>query len=371
MHTNAKLFKAGTIFNDFKGKIETNKIKLLRKSIRLNFPTRLGAMPIDDTVLAVNSKHVYPAGEIVISIDNPIKVTTNFLGNNSGILLLDNNVKNPAVINHGYRIMCKVLNVSPSFSISIDDSRVPRHSGFASNGATLGAVCSSINELFGNPIQSGDLLRFLATNYGEQYTDNGNSETLRKNMCIGGSLATGLYKDGIQVLSPEYTLAGSTKYDGSAVIGIPRDYRLVSSKVFIDLEQATAKKLSDTPNEDYKRFIITNLEQVALPKLASKDISGISDIVFENRFKDECGVSIKRLISKVSPSFTQIAKNVKWLYESDKPHCDMLGISSMSPTFFALTSCKVNENMCIKSFEEQSMDVFVYPVYNDIYSIEA
>jgi len=371
MNSNAKLFKAGTIFNDFKGEIDANKIKLLRKSISLNFPTRLGAMPIDDTVLAVNSKHAYPAGEIVISIDNPIKVTTTFLGDNNGILYLDKDVKNPAVINHGYRIMCKVLNVFPSFSISVDDSTVPRHSGFASNGATLGAVCSSINELFGNPIQNKDLLRFLATNYGEQYTTDGNSETLRENMCIGGSLATGLYKDGIQVLSPEYTLAGSTKYDGSAVIGIPKDYRLVSSKVFTDLEQSTAKNLRDTPNEDYKRFVIKNLEQVALPKLASKDISGISDIVFGNRFKDECGISITRLISEVSPSFARIVKNVKWLYESDKPHCDMLGMSSMSPTFFALTSNKANENMCIKRFEEQSMDIFIYPVCNDTYSIEA
>ena len=217
MSSDTKLFKAGTIFNNFKGDIDTSKIKLSRKRISLNFPTRLGAMPIDETVLAVNSKHAYPAGEIVISIDNPIKVRTNYLGDNNGVLHLDKNVKNPAVINHGYRIICKVLNVSPSLSIRIDDSKVLRHSGFASNGATLGAVCSSINELYDNPIQNKDLIRFLATNYGEQYATNGDLEVLRENMCIGGSIATGLYKDGIQVLSSDYSLTGSAEYDGNAV----------------------------------------------------------------------------------------------------------------------------------------------------------
>ena len=154
------------------------------------------------------------------------------------------------------------------------------------------------------------------------------------------------------------------------LIGIPKDYQSVSSKVYIDLEQAAAKNLCDIPNEDYKRFVIDNLEQIALPKLASKDISGISDIVFGNRFNNECGISIKKLISKISPSFARIVKNVRKLYESDIPHCDMLGISSMSPTLFALTSSKVSENICIKKFEEQGMDVYIYHVYNDTYSIE-
>jgi len=369
MNNNVSLFKAGTILNNFKGEINTSKNKLLYKNINLNFPTRLAPMSIDDTVLSINNKHTYSAGGIVVSIDNPIKISTKYLDDKNGVLYIDKETKNPAVINHGYRIMCKVLNISPSLSISIDDSKVPRHSGFASNGASLGAVCSSINELYGNPIQNIDLLRFLVTNYGEQY-DEGDSEILSKNICVGGCLSTGFYKDGIQVLSPEYDLVGSVEYNGSAIIGIPIDYKPIPSKVFTDLEQTTVKNLCDAPNEEYKRYVNTKLEQVALPKLTSKDISGISDVVFEDRFNDKGGLSINKFISKIFPRSVQIAEKVRVLFDNDRPNCDMLGISSLSPTFFALTSNKVDENVCIKKFEEQNMNVFVYSICNNTYSID-
>jgi len=326
-------------------------------------------MSIDDTVFTIGSKWTYSAGGIVVSIDNPIKISTKVIDDENGILYIDKNAKNPAVINHGYKIMCKVLNIFPSLSISIDDSNVPRHSGFASNGASLGAVCSSINELFGNPISNKDLFRLVVTNYGEQY-NVGDSEILRKNICVGGCLATGLYKYGIQVLSPGYTLAGATEYNGSAVIGIPIDYKPASSKTFTDLEQEVVKNLKDVPNENYKCYVNAVLECVALPKLAIKDISGISDIVFGDRFNDEGGLSVKKFISKIFPRSTQIAENVRGLYDSDKPHCDMLGISSLSPTFFALTSNEVDEKKCIERFEEQKLDILVYPVYNNTYSVE-
>jgi len=368
INSNSKLFKAGTIYSDYNGKIDTKKIKPLYKNICLNFPTRLAPMSIDDTIFSTNSKRIYSAGGIVVSIDNPIKIILELLNDKNGILHLDKNTRNPAIINHGYRIMCKLLNVSPSLSIYIDDSKVPRHSGFASNGASLGAVCSSINELFGTPIRNKDLLRFLATNYGEQY-NVGDSEFLYKNICVGGCLATGLYKDGIQVLTG-HTLAGSTKYYGTAIIAIPFDYKPISSNAFLNLEQIAVKNLIDFPNEDYKRYITSNFKHIALPKLASSDISGISNIIFGDRFNDEGGLSIKKFVSKIFPRSTQIAEKVRSLYDNDKPHCDMLGTSSLSPTFFALTSNKVDENICIKRFKEQNMAVYVCPICNDTYSVE-
>jgi hypothetical protein len=57
-------------------------------------------MSIDDTVLAINNKNAYSAGGIVISIDNPIKVSIKVLGDENGILHIDKSSKKTAVINH-------------------------------------------------------------------------------------------------------------------------------------------------------------------------------------------------------------------------------------------------------------------------------
>jgi len=369
MSSNTVIFKAGTIFDDFKGKINAQKIKLIRKNVEIDFPTRLAPMSIDDTVFIKNKRAVYLAGGIVISISNPVKISVNVLGKKNGILHIDKNVKSPAVINHGYKIMCKVLGVDPSLSIKVDDSKIPMHSGFASNGASFGAICSSINELFGNPIENKDLFRFLVNNYGEQY-DVGDLESLGKNICVGGSLSSGLFEGGIQVLSSEYTIIGAAKYNGSAIIGIPIDHKPISLKEFTHFEQKIVRKIINTPNEDYKRYLIENFEKIALPKLAVNDISGISDIVFGDRFNDEGGLSIKKYISKIFPRSAQIAKKIRSLYDSDKPHCDMLGTSSLSSTFFALVSNETDKDICLKMFKEQEMDILVYPVCNNTYSVK-
>lgn len=165
------IFKAGTVFNEFGG--IRKKSKLVCKHISLDFPTRLNAMTLDDlATVSGNDNHMsFPAGELLVSIDKPVRVVTKFLGNNDGYLKISNSTKRKALVNHAYLLMCKALDVSPSLSIDVDESNVIKHCGFGSSGAIIGAVCSSINELFGNPIKNLDLITYIASNYGEEIKD--------------------------------------------------------------------------------------------------------------------------------------------------------------------------------------------------------
>lgn len=125
----------------------------------------------------------------------------------------------------------KALGVPTSLSISVDESNVIKHCGFGSSGAILGAICSSINELFGNPISNLDLITYIASNYGEEVNDN-NKDRLKLVQCIGGSLSSGLTKGGIQVIAGMATPIMSAEYIGKVVIGVPNDFKPKSECCF-------------------------------------------------------------------------------------------------------------------------------------------
>ena len=181
------MFKAGTVFNEYKS---PRKSKLVYGTVTIDFPTRLNAMSIDTSAIATNDNNMsFPAGEVLASIKKFVKVKTKYLGNKNGNLIIGENTKRKALVNHAYLLMCQALDNSPSLSIDVNDDEVLKHCGLGSSGAIISAVCSSINELYGKPIKNLDLISYIANNYGEEVQDN-DKDNLKLVQCIGGSVAS-------------------------------------------------------------------------------------------------------------------------------------------------------------------------------------
>lgn len=75
--------------------------------------------------------------------------------------------------------MTKILKVNPSLKIDVDSSKIVKHCGFGSSSSTITAVAVAINELYGCPISNKDLIKFLASNHGEEISDENEEELMR------------------------------------------------------------------------------------------------------------------------------------------------------------------------------------------------
>jgi len=353
-------FTAGTILTPFDGKIPS-KLGIRQNAANIKFPTRLNAMPIDRSAFLPDGSFIRPVGEIMVSLNKFVKVNTVCIGEKGGILKTSDGTKRKGLVNHSYQIMCKALKESPSLFIEVNDEEVPWHSGFGSTGATLGAVCASINELYGNPLKNQDLIKYVMGNYGEQKENT--DDKLLFVVSIGGSTATGLTKGGVVVLAGEGVPIGSMDYHGKVVLGIPNDY-IIQTAEEQHIERMGPPKFNREKAEEESRRTAYTLLNKGLPKLVRGDISGISDQVFDNRFN---GKGISRC-APIFPRVVEIGQGVKSLYEDG--HCDMLGMSSVGPAFFALVDNERDQQKCVERFQGQNMRTEITTVCNSTYQRE-
>jgi len=354
------IFKSGTIRNSFDGKLVYEAI-LKHSSVSIKYPTRLNAVPLNLSNFVPNEKYIYPVGEILVSINKFINVTTKYLGNDSGILNISKSTKRKALVNHAYKLMCIALDISPSLYIDVNDDDVLKHYGFGSTGATISAVCCSINELYGNPMKHLDMIKYVMSNYGEEIDDG--IENLRIVPSFGGSIATGVTRGGIIVITEMGVPIGTTTYNGQVIIGVPNDYLPSRANEAVNAEVENFGSYNIEQDYEHKESYIVsyNLVHKALPRLAHGDISILSDMIFSQRFTNG---GIKQC-SFIFPRVNEIAANIKHLYENGK--CDMLSMSSAGPAFFVLVSNENYVKECIEQFNEQNMTVIMTSVCNNMY----
>jgi len=357
-------FKAGSIRNNFDWKL-TCKVSLKHNSVSVKYPTRLNADALDLSNFVPNEKHIYPIGEILISINKFINVTTKYLGNNDGILDISKTTKRKVLVSHAYKLMCIALDILPSLHIDVNDDEVLKHCGFGSTGAIISAVCCSINELYGNPMKGLDIIKYVMSNYGEEISDD-DFENLIVVPSFGGSIATGIAKGGIMVIAGMGVPIGTTNYNGHVVIGIPNDYLSNKSNKIEKIEVENFDSYGIDPKSMRKKSYVISYDIIhkALPRLVDGDISILSNIIFNLRFK-EGGI---QPCSFIFPRVNEIAANIKHLYENGK--CDMLSMSSNGPAFFALVSNENDEKECIKQFNEQNMKIIKASVCNETYFVQ-
>lgn len=361
MEHNFPIFPVGTIFKEFN--VISDAVlspRLMQDKVMVRFPMRLNGMSLDASVIASGNSTFFPAGEIFFSIEKFITVTVSVARN--GILNVADEYGRNSIIRHACLIMCKALNIKPFFEIKAIYDAMPVHSGFGTSGAVIGAVCASINEMYGNPMGHADLIKYIANNYGEEIGDD--SDNLQMVQCIGGSVASGFSEGGITIIAGDATPIISERLESEVIIGIPKDFCVKSAKDLMELEKEHLGGFH-MHGKRYAHMIAYDLLHKGIPSLKNGKIADVCDIIFRHRFE----MGSIRNCSFVYPHMIEIADNIKFLY-TDRL-CRLLSMSSVGPAFFIVPNGdKGHRETCIKAFEEQNLKIVHTSVFNGRYIVE-
>lgn len=354
------IIKAGHIFNKFplKDKISCN---LSLNEVEINYPCRLDAMAINPAAVVYNSDMVFTPGEVVVSIKQFIKVKIKVLSDTGGKLNITSSTKRKVLVKHSYLLMCDALNVMPSLEIDVNDDNIPKHCGFGSSSSTITAVAAAINELYNCPISNPDLIKYLASNHGEEINDS-DCNNLKVVQCIGGGATNGLTEEGIIIIAGKATTIAKMKYESEVLICIPKDFVPKDAKLLMELEEKNLWKFKKT-GDMYAEKIAYDLLHKALPGMANGSIKELSDVVFDYRFN----MGSNENCSFVYDGLAEIGTQLRKLYENN--NCDFLALSSVGPAYFAMVSDSEQKKICINKMEELNMNVVCSSICNTKYSV--
>lgn len=351
--------KAGYIFNPLKYNGEVN-LKL--NSIEINYPCRLDAMAINPAAVVYNDDMVFTPGEVVVSLNKFINVKIKVLSSSGGKLIISNNTKRKVLIKHSYLLMCQALNVSPSLEIDVNDFDIPKHCGFGSSSSTISAVAAAINELYGCPIENSDLIKYLASNHGEEINDK-DEDNLKVVQCIGGGATNGLIEEGIIIIAGKSTTITKMKYDAEVLICIPKDFKEKDAKVLMELEEKNLWKFKET-GEKYAEKIAYNLLHKALPGLVNGSINELAKVVYEYRFN----MGSNENCSFVYDGLVELGNKLRDLYENND--CEFLALSSVGPAFFVIVKDQIQKEKCKKKMKELNLNIIESSICNTTYKVK-
>lgn len=360
MNEKFPIIKAGYIFNEYKYK--NNDIKTLKyKKIEIEYPCRLDAMAINPAAVCYNDSMIFTPGEVVISLKKFIRVRINVKSTDGGILNISSSTKRKVLVKHAYLLMCQALNVFPSLDIDVDDNNIPKHCGFGSSSSTIAAVASAINELYSCSISNSDLIKYLASNHGEEMTDS-DEDNLKVVQCIGGGATNGLTEEGIIVIAGKSTTIAKMKYDGDVLVCLPNDFIQKDAKILMELEENNLWKFKKT-GDKFSEKIAYDLLHKALPDMANGSINELADVVFDYRFN----MGSNENCSFVYDGLIELSNKIRSLYETNS--CEFLALSSVGPAFFAIVKNEEQKNKCIKFMKDLNMNILESTICNTKYIV--
>lgn len=354
------VYKFDYIFNKFEGNLK-NKVKLLYKEIEISYPCRLDAMAINPSAVCYNDDMIFTPGEVVISTKKYIKVSVRVI-NEKNTIKCGIDTKRKVLVKHAYSLIKKVLNFEEGLEINVIDDDIPKHCGFGSSSSTIAAVSAAINEMYNHPIDNNDLIKYLASNHGEEISDD-NEDELKMVQCIGGGATNGLTEDGITIIAGKSTPICSMKYEGEIIIGIPENFEIKDANYLMKKEEENLWKFKQT-GDKFSNIIAYNLLHKALPAMKNNSIKELADVVFEYRFNmgsiENCSFVHENMIEE--------GKQLRKLYE--KGLCDFLALSSVGPAYFVIVKDKDKKEKCIEKFKKIGMRVMETSICNEIYRVD-
>lgn len=353
------VYKADYIFNKFSGVVSNNNLQY--KEISISYPIRLDAMAINPSAVCYNDSMIFTPGEVVISVNKFIKVHIKVIHTNDSIVI-SKNTRRKVLVKHAYFLMKKAIKFKEGLYIDVDDKDIPKHCGFGSSSSTIAAVASAINEMFSHPISNDDLIKYLASNHGEEIDDN-DDENLKSVQCIGGGATGGLTEAGIIIIAGKSTTIAKMKYKANILIALPKDFKEQNADVLMKKEEENLWKFKET-GEKYSKDIAYHLLHKSLPGMVNGEIKDLADIVFKYWFDmgsiENCSFVYENMIN--------LAKKLRTLYEDKK--CEMLTLSSVGPAFFTINTNEENYMYCKRYMEKLNMKIIEAKIYNDIYRID-
>ena len=354
------IIDAGYVFNEFKKESEILPTLKLTQIV-IDYPCRLDAMAINPLAVCYNDSMIFTPGEVVISLEKFIRVKVKVDNENGGQLNISPTTKRKVLVKHAYLLMCKALGVSPSLTIDVDDNDIPKHCGFGSSSSTIASVSASINELYGCPIPNEDLIKYLASNHGEEIDDH-DEDHLKVVQCIGGGATNGLTDEGIIIIAGRSTTIAKLKYESDVLICYPKDFVQKDAKTLMELEEKNLWKFKKT-GEEYSEKIAYNILHKALPDMVNGSIKSLAEVVFDYRFNmgsnENCAFVYDNLMT--------ISNNIRSLYENK--YCDFLALSSVGPAFFVLVKNQEQKKKCREVMEKLNLKIIESCVCNTKYRV--
>lgn len=354
------IFKAGHIFNEYPSEVK-KYIKLKYKKIKIEYPCRMDAMAINPAAVCYNEELLFTPGEVVISLNIKIAVKIEVLSETGGKLEISSRTQRKVLIKHAYKIITETLKVKPSLKIDVDSSKIIKHCGFGSSSSTIAAVAAAINELYDCPLDNKNLIKFLASNHGEEIDDN-NEDSLKMVQCIGGGATNGLTEEGVIIIAGKATSIAKLKYESKVLIGIPKDFKIKSADELMRLEEDNLWKFKKTGDE-YAEKIAYSLLHKALPDICNGSISELSKIVFDYRFNmgsiENCSFVYEKMIDE--------AKELRKLFENKE--CEFLTLSSVGPAFMVMVKDDKQKKKCVETMKKIGMKIMETSICNNTYEV--
>lgn len=354
------IIKAGCIFNPYRNKNKVLSI-LGFEEIEINYPCRLDAMAINPSAVSYNSNMIFTPGEVVVSIKKFINVKIKVMSDTGGIIKISSSTKRKSLVKHSYKLMCDALNVSPSLEIAVDSSDIPKHCGFGSSSSIISAVAVAINELYNCPISNDELIKYLASNHGEEISDD-DEDNLKVVQCIGGGATNGMTEEGIIIIAGQSTRIAKMYYEGEVLVCLPADFVQKDAKTLMELEEKNLWRFKKT-GDLYSEKIAYELLHKALPDMANGNINELSKVVFTYRFdmgsNDNC--------SFVYDGLNELSNKLRILYENND--CEFLALSSVGPAFFAIVKNSQQKANCIKKMKKLKMTIIETEICNNKYEV--
>ena len=353
------IMKAGHISNNF-DKSLLGEVKRVLSEIEIDYPCRLDAMAINPAAVCYNSSMIFTPGEVVVSINEFIKVKAKYLGDDAGKLIISKSTKRKVLVKHSYLLMCSALDVTPSLEISVLEN-IPKHCGFGSSSSTITAVAAAINEIFNCPISNDDLVKYVASNHGEEVSDS-DEDNLKVVQSIGGGATSGLNDEGILIIAGQATKIAKMFYQGRVLICIPKDFKPKDAKVLMELEEDNLWKFKKT-GDMYAEKIAYDILHLALPGMVNGDIKHLAKVVFNYRFN----MGSNENCSFVYDGLSEIGKKLRTIYENGE--CEFLALSSVGPAYFAIVKNDWQEERCREKMESLNMDIIKTSICNTKYKV--
>lgn len=349
-------FKVWTVRN--KLNLSVNNLHILFDEIKIKFPSRLNTIAINPSKIAFDNDGIYTPWEIVFSIKKYLNVYIKKINWNK--VEISNNSKRKNLILHSFLLMKNVLNFKDNLYISVDNNDEIRHSWLWSSSKLISAVACWINELYWNPIPSKELIKYLAQNHWEEI--DWTSNYLKPVQCIWWSAASWLCDSWLIILAWESEIIWKMDIDSSydVIIWIPKDFKDIDSKFAFEEEIKNLDKFKNCWIKFWKE-IAYNILHKLIPALYNNRIDIIWDIVFDYRFNKW---SIENC-SFIYPKLINLSLKLKFLKTSWL--VDVISISSVWPTFFAITK---KSKIVEKVFNENWFNIIKTKIENSKYEIE-
>lgn len=327
------------------------------RQVIVEFPSRLDCMSLDPSLLDVNDRSVYTAGQLdfSVAIFRSVKLSAR---NDKQIVVTPKSGRYPLVI-HAAMLMQKALSLNIGFNIEYNEEGSLRHSGLGSSSALISAVAVAINELYGNPISLPALVKYLAQNHGEEIDND--PEHLVPVQSLGGSAACGTHDGGLLVIAGESRVIAKMEIPEtySVVLGVPEKFKSPDSEELLRLEIDHMKGFTQSGNNFGKEIAYRFLHET-LPAIAEGNLRKIGELIFDYRFNMG---SIKNC-SFVYPPIVEMANKLKPLFEEE--HADILSMSSVGPGMFVITN---EPEYCLQRFKEAGFKTSQVKVFNQQYKL--